>query len=581
MTAEVVYLSARLKINPPTPKNRKRRESRLQRRQIQRRSRRKHRLRNYLILKGFLPKTLKNNPAPEEELNRLGNPYIIRAKALDEELTPYEFGRAMLHLGTRRGFLSNRKASFGDLINDINAREILEKEDEGAAVKEKEEGKLKEEIKRLRENIHKDGSRTLGEYLAGLPRKRNRGSFHDRHTDRRMYSEEFSEIWNKQSSLNPELYDEETRKELEKIIFSQRPLKLKPGRVGNCSFEPNLRRTRRGRLEYQRFRYWQDINNLSYYDPETGETGIELSQEQKKKLAESLEKTGELTWPKLRTLLGLHKKTTFNLQEVEGKKRSLKGNHTAYDIREVIGNRWDSLNDLEQELLVEDIISYKSKTGLKKRFTDKWNFSEEEATRLAVVELEEDHANLSLKAIKKILPHMQKGKKYSYDPDDAREDEQGAIQAAGYKNKITPNKSSNLDTLPPPPSIPNPIVQKALHEIRRVINSIIRKYGKPSAIRIEMARDLEMNTKRYKQFRARQSENTKANKRAEEQYGIMRKENSHLNLRKNMSYQDKLKYRLWEESGRKCSYSGKPISMTKLFTHETEIDHILSLQKNP
>ncbi|MCY4262469.1 MAG: hypothetical protein OXC97_04035, partial [Candidatus Dadabacteria bacterium] len=35
----------------PTPKNRKRRESRLQRRQIQRRSRRKTRLRNYLIMK--------------------------------------------------------------------------------------------------------------------------------------------------------------------------------------------------------------------------------------------------------------------------------------------------------------------------------------------------------------------------------------------------------------------------------------------------------------------------------------------------------------------------------------------------
>ena len=48
----------------PTSKNRKRRESRLQRRQIQRRSRRKNRLRNYLILKGFLPEVLKNNPTP-------------------------------------------------------------------------------------------------------------------------------------------------------------------------------------------------------------------------------------------------------------------------------------------------------------------------------------------------------------------------------------------------------------------------------------------------------------------------------------------------------------------------------------
>ncbi len=560
----------------PTPKNRKRRESRLQRRQIQRRSRRKSRLRNYLILKGFLPETLKNNPAPEEELNRLGNPYILRAKALDEELTPYEFGRAILHLGTRRGFLSNRKTSFGDLVNDTDAREILEKEDEKAEAKDKEEGKLKEEIRKLRDNIYKDGSRTLGEYLAGLSRKRNRGSFHDRHTDRGMYSEEFFEIWKKQSRLNSRLYNEETRKELEKIIFFQRPLKLKMDRVGRCSLEPNLQRTRQGRLEYQRFRYWQDINNLSYYDPETGETEIELSQEQRKTLADALEKTKDLTWAKLRTLLGLHKKTTFNLQDIPGKKKALKGNRTACDIREVIGDRWDSLDDLGQYLLVEDIISYNSKKGLKKRLVSKWNFSEEEATRLAVVELEEDHASLSLKAIKKILPHMQKGKKYSYKPDDP-EQATGAIQAAGYE--VTTHESGNLDILPLPPWIPNPIVQKALHEIRRVINSIIRKYGKPSAIRIEMARDLEMNTKRYKQFLARQSENTKANKEAEEQYGIIREKNPHLKLRGNISYQDRLKYRLWKESGKRCAYSGKSICMTKLFTHAAEVDHILPYKR--
>lgn len=559
-----------------TPKNRKRRESRLQRRQIQRRSRRKSRLRNYLILKDFLPETLKNNPAPEEELNRLGNPYIIRAKALDEELTPYEFGRAILHLGTRRGFLSNRKTSFGDLINDVNSCEILEKEDEDAAAKDKEEGKLKEEIKKLRDNIYKDGSRTLGEYLAGLSRKRNRGSFHDRHTDRSMYSEEFSEIWKKQSSLNPKLYNEKTRKELEEIIFFQRPLKLKPDRVGRCSFEPNLQRTRQGRIEYQRFRYWQDINNLSYYDSETGETGIELSKEQRKKLAEALELTRELTWAELKTLLGLHKKTTFNLQKVEGKKKNLKGNRTACDIRKVIGDKWDSLKDPQQKLLVEDIISYKSKTGLKKRLAGKWNFSEEEATRLAVVELEEGHANLSLKAIKKILPQMQKGKKYSHNPEGSRE-KTGAIQAAGYG--VTSNNGGNLDILPPPPWIPNPIVQKALHEIRRVINSIIRKYGKPSAIRIEMARDLEMNTKKYRQFLARQNENTKANEEAVEQYDIIRDKNPHLELRKNISYQDKLKYRLWKESGKRCAYSGKSIGMTELFTHATEVDHILPYKK--
>ena len=550
----------------PVPKNRKRRESRLHRRQIQRRSRRKSRLRNYLILKGFLPEVLKNNPTPEEELNRLGDPYVLRAKALDEELTPYEFGRAILHLGTRRGFLSNRKTSFGDLDDDISARKILEQEDENAISGDKEEGKLKEQIKELRKDIKEADARTLGEYLAGLPRKRNRGAFHDRHTDRKMYREEFFEIWKKQSNCNPELYDEKTGKELEKIIFFQRPLKLKPDRVGRCSFESKLYRTRRGRLEFQRFRYWQDINSLSYSDSETGEI-LPLSYEEKRKLAEALEKTKDITWARIRTLLGLRKKTSFNLEKVEGKKKGLKGNRTACDIKTIIEDKWNSLNELEQELLVEDIISYTSKKGLKKRLTDHWNFSTEEATRLAVVELEEDHANLSLKAIKRILPYLQEGK--IYNPD--------AIKAAGYE--IVEPQKKFLDNLPPPPWIPNPIVQKALYEIRRVVNAIIRKHGKPSAIRIEMARDLEMNTKRYKQFLKTQNKNTEANERAKEQYGIIRSENSHLNLRKNISYQDRLKYRLWEESENRCAYSGKSISMTQLFTHATEIDHILPYKR--
>jgi hypothetical protein len=43
----------------------------------------------------------------------------------------------------------------------------------------------------------------------------------------------------------------------------------------------------------------------------------------------------------------------------------------------------------------------------------------------------------------------------------------------------------------------NPIVNKGMHELRRVVNAVIKQYGKPDVVRIEMARDLEMNTKRY------------------------------------------------------------------------------------
>jgi CRISPR/Cas system Type II protein with McrA/HNH and RuvC-like nuclease domain len=37
-----------------------------------------------------------------------------------------------------------------------------------------------------------------------------------------------------------------------------------------------------------------------------------------------------------------------------------------------------------------------------------------------------------------------------------------------------------------------PIVNKGMHELRRVVNAVIKQYGKPDVVRIEMARDLEM-----------------------------------------------------------------------------------------
>ena len=45
------------------------------------------------------------------------------------------------------------------------------------------------------------------------------------------------------------------------------------------------------------------------------------------------------------------------------------------------------------------------------------------------------------------------------------------------------------------PSIPNPAVMRALSELRKVANAILRKYGKPTQVRIELARDFKRNTK--------------------------------------------------------------------------------------
>ncbi len=90
-------------------RNEARRIARGMRRQTKRRATRKRKLRNALIAVGLFP----SDPAEQEQLYSL-DPYDLRTRALDENLTPHEIGRVLLNLNQRRGFLSNRKRDRSD-----------------------------------------------------------------------------------------------------------------------------------------------------------------------------------------------------------------------------------------------------------------------------------------------------------------------------------------------------------------------------------------------------------------------------------------------------------------------------------
>ena len=547
----------------PTPKNVKRRNARLTRRVLQRRARRKLRMLNYLIQLELLPKELTNNPTPEIILNELGNPYTLRAQALDHPLTPFELGRVLLHLVQRRGFLSNRKTLLGDMADDPDLLDILaelEGEDDNSSDRAKEETAFKKDINELRHAIAEQGFRTLGEYLGSLEhhdskRNRSRDGGHLR-TDRQMYRDELNMIWAKQSQHHSILTDE-VKTQIDEIIFKQRPLKLNADRIGKCSLEPSRKRAKVARLECQRFRYLQDINNVQYIDPYTDKS-VSLSETDKQKLISLFENTANVSFAGIRKALGFGKNYEFNL-EIGAKK--LKGNITACEIRKQLPE-WDSFNDTEQLALVEDLLTINKKSVLKNRLVSHWGFNINVAVQLCLLEFEPGHSSLSLKAINKLLPHLQAGQIYS----DARKN-------AGYGYEVT--EIAVIDKLGIPPETTNPIVNKALHELRRLVNAIIAEYGKPDAIRIEMARDLEMNTKRYQDFLKQQSRNTKANDEATTQFQEIASRNPHLALSKYPSKTDKLKYRLWQDQKQCCAYSGKTISQSELFSSVIEIDHIL------
>jgi CRISPR-associated endonuclease Csn1 len=83
------------------PKNAKRRMARRTRITLARRARRKQELRLRLIQAGLLPTSFDRFVS----LLEATDPWELRRRGLNEQLTPYELGRAFLHLAQRRGAL--------------------------------------------------------------------------------------------------------------------------------------------------------------------------------------------------------------------------------------------------------------------------------------------------------------------------------------------------------------------------------------------------------------------------------------------------------------------------------------------
>jgi len=560
----------------PTPKNQKRRNMRLGRRILQRRARRKQKMIHYLISLDLLPQELSNNFGQEKLLNELGNPYELRTIGLDEQLELFEFGRVLLHFVARRGFLSSKKQIAGDLVDDPDTQAYLAEIDrqeqqkraekeakllaQGKTVKsakdDQSEGAFKTDIADVYKMIKDAGARTLGEYLFNLKvgkvkRNRSHDGGHLR-TDRAMYKDELALIWQTQQqyfNLPDEFIDE-----IEKIIFYQRPLKLKKDRVGKCSLEPKHYRASTARLEVQHFRYLQKINDLKYFDV-WQEKNVPLIDEQKQKLRSLFENNPKITVARIKKELGLERKLNFDTDET-----TFKGNITACDIRDVIGDSWDEYSNKEQTQLFEDLLTIKKKSALKARLITHWDFDKQTAVKLALCEFEPSHSNHSLKAIKRLLPHLEKGLTY----DKARVE-------CGYGYEIVGIEAQ--DKLPMPQETSNPIVNKGMHELRRVVNAVIKQYGKPDIVRIEMARDLEMNTKRYKENEARQIKNQKSNEEATE---VFRQETG----KKYPSHDEKIRYRLWRDQDERCAYSGNTIALGQVFSATCEIDHILPFKKS-
>jgi CRISPR-associated endonuclease Csn1 len=546
-------------VNPKdrTPKNAKRRAKRMLRKIIARRSQRKRSLENMLQKNGMLP--ARGEVWEALFSDHAINPYVLRRKALDEPIELQELGRIFYHLCIHRGFKSNRKAMLSTMVNDPDVAAVIAEEEAEKSLKPKkddEEGVVLQAINELTRTLQEEGSRTLGEHLANLVDaggRARRGLGNAANISRDMIEQEFEMVWEAQAKHHKALTNT-LRAQVYRVIFFQRPLKIQRSTIENCPLEPGRKRAMKAQIVSQQFRIWQIINNLKF-DTGTSEGYKNLNKEQQEALAEKLNETEKLSWTSVRKACGL-KKETFNYEE-SGEKE-LKGDKTSCRIKKHIPELWESLSELERDEFVHDLIHTDRIDGVIKRLRSHWKLTPHQAYKVATLELDSGTTSLSAKAMRKLLPVMREGKRY----------DEACFEVYGQKDPLT--REGTVELLPLPDDARNPVVNKAMHELRNVVNAIVREYGPIDIVRIELARDLKLTKKEKEEVSKRNRQNQKLNEEATEKIkqlpafqGVT------------PSHDDLEKYRLWVESDQTCPYTGRTVAFADLFGPDYDVEHII------
>lgn len=535
-----------------------RRQARQIRRQFWRRQRRRLKILRLLQSSGLLPPGDTSTPdaihqyllrldaelmatwcnAESTDADRVMLPYRLRAAALDRPLSPQELGRTLYHLGQRRGFRSGRKAQT--------------EEDE------KELGVVKKNIGELEGEIQAAGARTLGEYFSTLNPRTAR--VRRRHTHRDMYISEFRLILERQRahhvSLTPEF-----EKALFAAFFYQRPLKNQSDLIGKCELVPGRKRAALGLRIAQQFRLLQRVNDLEIVPPDA--LPRELTTEERTQIVQWLETEGDLKFTEIRKRLALPRGSTFNLER--GGEERLVGHRTDAKLRRVFGDRWDSMSEVDRDAVVEDLLSYEDESALKRRGLARWGLNEDAATRFAATTLETDRASHCRDALAALAAKMRDGVSYMTARRELFPDSFAAKTAC---DKLPPVRDLLSE-------LRNPAVERALTELRKVVNAIIGRYGKPETVHLELARDLRNPRKRREELAQK---NRKRQKEREAAAARIIRETRVADPRKD----DIERVLLADECGWHCPYTGRPISMDALFgsNPQFDVEHIIPLSRS-
>ena len=575
-----------------------RRKARLLRRRLRRRAWRLTKLARLLKKAGLINdvNTLKQPPTKGFATPNL---WQLRLEALDRKLSPEEWARVIYHLCKHRGF------------HWVSKAERL-KED-GAS----ETGKVKIGLASTKKLIQDKNYRTAAEMvLAEFPdAQRNKHAEYTKALERELLDAEFVKLFDAQRIFNnPHASDELQAKLLDRktgLFWAQKPslsgeklLEM----LGHCTFEKAEYRAPKASFSGERHVWLTKLNNCRIVVD--GITRPLNDQELQLALPMPYAQASDLTFKQLRAALvkkgllqdsfkftGLSYPSVVQLEDkAKDPEISVLIKIPAFqELRTTLKKsgletEWEGMvsaaMDGKPELLdqVAWVLSVYKEDEEVERELSKLPLPNTKAMIEALGGIRFDKfSNLSLKALHNILPHMEQGLRY----DEAV----ALIPEYGHHSQLKVHGEDAQKYLPPFYSgrdkdgrlifnedmdVPrNPVVLRALNQARKVMNALIKKYGAPHQVHIEMARDLSKPFDERRKIKLEQEDFRDKNKIARDKF------NEVFNATGELKGREFEKWQLYNEQECKCAYSGGVLDIHRLFElGYVEIDHALPYSRS-
>lgn len=543
--------------------NEHRRLMRTARKRLQRRALRLKKLRRLLRSAGMIATA---DPAALAASNT--SPWELRANGLDAKLGPADWARVIYHILKHRGFFAARKS------------ETLGQDKEG--------GRLSQGVQRTTALLQARW-RTPGEMAARDPafaaHKRNKAGDYANTFDRRLLAEELRLLFRRQREFGNPFASERLEEDVIALFAMQKaPLtgSAMLEMIGRCTFEKDEYRAPKRSWSAERFVWLSKLASLRII--ERGERRP-LTDAERRAALDLPYRLSKVSYKQLRAAIGIADAPDAGFAGLSyGSKRDrsgepidpenatlieLKGWHALRKALEGAGltGSWRriSADGSLQDAIALALSIYKSDDELRPALAN-LALDEREVEALLAVDFK-DFLQLSIKAIHRLLPFLEAGLRY---------DE--ACTKAGYDHALRSDGYARTRTLPPLDyrGVRNPVVFRALGQARKVLNSLVRTYGSPCAVHIELARDLAKPFEQRKEIERGQLAYRQARLEAEalfeETFG-----------RKPLGKHRELeKFRLYKEQGGKCAYSLEPLDLHRVVNDPSyvEIDHVLPYSRS-